>query len=271
MVKMKRQYEGVTLVEALLVVAIASGIIYLSVQQYQSYKHDGDIIQVNANVNTIFQAMTSYYRANCYGQTNASQQMVAGSLNPLYTPPPSTSVPIDITALLKTPGYLTTAMPFNPLVDSTGPGANGYVAQFNKATTTRYECLTGINATGPSDPKCTKKTAVGTIVVWKAQVAILLKDTAQANQYVKLLDGDCLSDYAGGIVTPCSSSGNTGKYVVWERLPSSNSNTSSVSDYWETIPTVHQFTQMYTTDPILLLTPDPNGPATSNQYYLCGN
>jgi len=265
----RRTQQGMTLIEAMLVIAVGAFIIYLSIQQYQQYKHDGDIIQVKANVDTIFQAMTGYYRTNCYGQTGSGQTLISGSGSLSPSASPTNPFPINIATLLQKTGYLTTQMPFSPIVDATGPGLNGYVAQYNQAPSgTRYVCMAGNNTTGPFDPNCTSKTPVGTIVVWKAQVAVLLKDTSQANVYLKLLDGDCLSSYSGGVVTPCSSSGNTGNYVVWERLPSSNSNPSAISDYWETIPLVHQFTQMYTTNPILSLT---NGSATGSQYYLCPN
>jgi len=256
---MRKQHEGVSLLEVILVLAVGGSILYFSIQQYLSYRYDADVAQIQANVNAIFQAMTGFYRANCYGTTNAP-----GVLNPNNSNPPNSNFHIDITNDLIGNGYLTTTLIPDPLVNATGSGTQGYIAQFNQSTAPRQICTALNTTTIPST--CTASVSIGNIVVWNAQVAVQLKDTAHTNTYLNLLTGDCLSSASGNIVTPCSASSTKGNYVVWQRFPS-NANPQAQSDYWATIPTVSQFTQMYTTSSIQNLT---NG-TTTNQYFLCGN
>lgn len=274
---MKRLQAGVTLLEVMLVLVIGAAILFMSVQQYLTYRHDADAYQVQSNVDTVFQAMSAYYRMSCYGTTDDSYQMVPGTLNPAASAPPTvptSPMPISISTDLIDNGFLSTPMPLNPFVKTTGAGANafnGYVAQFNPVTPAqnRLTCMAGTNATSPVDPNCTSTQSVGQIITWKSQVAVQLNNPTpgEAKVYLNLLGGDCLSSLAGNIVTPCSSSGNTGTFVVWERLPSAM-NAKFASDYWQTMPTVSQFTQMYTTAPIMNLT---DGSSLPYQYYLCGN
>ncbi|WP_148340170.1 type IV pilin protein [Aquicella siphonis] len=266
---MKKFQSGATLLEVMLVIVIGAAILYMSIQQYLTYRRDADALQVQANVDTIFQAMSSYYRMNCYGTTDGSYQMVAGTLNQAISPP--NPLPISISTDLIDNGFLTTPMPRNPIVKPTGAGTNGYVAQFNRfdPPQDRQTCMAGTNATTPLPPNCTDPRGVGKIITWKAQVAVQLNNPTptEAKLYLNLLAGDCLSTMSGSTVVPCSTSGNTGTFVVWEKLPSSG-NAKFVSDYWVTMPTVSQFTQMYTTAPILNLT---DGSSLPYQYYLCGN
>jgi hypothetical protein len=76
-----------------------------------------------------------------------------------------------------------------------------------------------------------------------------------------------LSSASGNGVTPCNASGNTGDYVVWERIPS-KATPQTTSSEWVSNAQVNLFTQMYTTYPILGLT---DSSQTNAQVYLCGN
>lgn len=257
---MNRQQAGVALIEIILVIVVASGIVYFSIQQYLSFRRDADAAQVQSNVNAIFQAMTAYYRTNCYGQYDTStSSVITGTLNPTNATPPAVSQPINITNDLITPKFLTTDIIQNPIVNAAGAGTDGYVAQFNRPATPadRMQCTSS---------GCATSVPIGKIYTWKIQVAVQLNDAATADQYLKILGGDCLSNFAGGIVTPCTV-GSTGTFVVWERLPG-YANIQAVSNYWVTLPTVSQFTQMYRTYPLDTLM---DGSNTDNQYYLCGN
>lgn len=263
---MMKRYAGVTLLEVMLVLIIGASMIYFSLMQYQSYRHDADAVQVQANVNAVFQAMSGYYRQNCDRDpsSNVSGHTGYGTLNPLRTGFTSPLV-MNVQSDLRDTGFLTTKFPLNPLVNNSG-GSDGYLAQFNLGTPTQRQ----ICDTGPA--ACSSPINIGQITTWIAQVAVQINNPAndpnRALAYLKLLGGDCLSTASAGQVTPCvAGSVGTGNYVVWSRLPS-NSNTGAQSDYWILMPTVNQFKQMYTTYPILNLT---NGSATSNQYYLCGN
>jgi type II secretory pathway pseudopilin PulG len=271
---MIRRYAGATILELMLVIAIGASILYLSILQYQSYRYNADAAQVQANVNAIFQSLSAYYRQNCDRNPSTyigpSGNKVAhtdyGTLNPLNSSF-ATFLNIDIQTDLRDNGFLTTNFPLNnPLVNKSGAGSNGYVAQFNLGTPTQRQ----ICDTGPA--ACATPMDIGAITTWIAQVAVQIYNPTNnpkvAQTYLNLLGGDCLSTASGNQVSPCvANSIGSGNYVVWARLPS-NSNIAAQSDYWTTMPTVSQFKQMYTTYPILNLT---NGSATSNQNYLCGN
>ena len=324
----KKRYKGVTLFEVLLVLAIAASIIIMSIKQYQSYRFDADIQAVRYNVDTIFEAMAQYYKVNCYGSidpAHANQdpygQIIPGGLNPdnsqIGTNPTSIpSVPIDIQQTLAGKGFWpisiaqtttptppnppvppTTQPPLippNPLVDTTGPGYQGYVAQFNPYVENRMICTvpSSTPVVNPLDSsQCSGASVMATVLLWKIQVAILLgdpnaaTDQTLATSYLNLFGGDCLSTYDATTKTvmPCaqmlkSSAGSgpipvTGaNYVVWERLPSLAS-PHSQSGYSSSNATVKQFNQMYTTYPILLLiAPGNNGniPNGTPQYLYCG-
>lgn len=299
--------RGMTLLETLLVLLVAGSILIFSIRQYQNYRLDADIQLVKYNVDTIFEAMAGYHKVNCYGRTDPAfsnqvphGQIVPGALNPdnpLAANPP---VSIDIEADLAKNGFwplnIAKATPPNPqpplipespLVDSTGPGLNGYIAQFNQYTSSRQICTEPASAApviNPTDTtQCSNASTVGTILLWKVQVAILLADSrlgtdpTLAESYLSLFGGDCLSSYdaAKKVVTPCNqvTPGGTGaNYVVWERLPSLASPYSQ-SGYSITNATVQQFTQMYTTYPMLyLLSPVSGGniPNGTPQYIYCG-
>lgn len=279
--KSKRSQLGVTLTEAMLVIVIGSAIIYMSIQQYLSYRRDGDAVQVLSYADGLFQAMSGYYRDNCYGSTDTSTDpdnytMTYGTLNPMRSPSPGDNVAINIKTDLIDRGLLSANLiKLSPMIDSIGTGATGilgFYAQFNKSETDRKICTTGNAATGPSDPDCTASVNTGKIVTWKIQVSAKVKNIAgNANTkklYLNMLAADCLSSQEGstGIIKPCSANA-PGDYLVWERLPI-GSNTKADSPYWVTMPTVNQFTKMYTTTEILSLT---DGSLTPNQYYLCGN
>lgn len=278
MIKLKRSQRGVTLTEMMLVIAVGSAIVYMSIQQYLSFRKDGDAVQVLSYANGIFQAMSGYYRDNCYGSTDTTTDpdnytVSYGTLNPLNSTPPGNNVPINIQTSLIDRGLLDAKfIKLNPLIsaDSTGAtGILGFYAQFNRSDKDRKICTTGTNATGPSDPACTASEVTGDIVTWKIQVSAKLNATsAEAKTaYLKILAGDCLSSPgASGLIQPCSANA-PGDYVVWERLPL-GSNVKADSPYWVTMPTVNQFTKMYTTTEILSLTDQS---MTPNQYYLCGN
>jgi Tfp pilus assembly protein PilE len=273
---MKKQ-QGLGLTELFMVIIVGAGILLLSIRQYQSYRADADIYTIKSNVDMLFQGLSRYYQVNCYGSTNptaTTNPVTPGKLNPASTPP--NQQPIDIITDLVTPGLLTSETLANftrsPIVDDSAGPTNtysGYVLQFNQElpSASRLACTAGTNAIGdPFPPQCTATQPVGTIQSWSAQVAVLLKDTAYAQQYLGLLGGDCLSSLAGTIVLPCSAN-SPGPYVVWMRQPSYAS-TNAVSDYWTTNPTVKQFNQMYTTAPLTTLTDQS---LTSTQHYMCGN
>lgn len=234
---MIKHSKGVTLLEILLVLAIAASIIVLGIQQYASYQSYRDGEALKYNVDVLFQAATNFYRANCRQTKDASGSIIKpGVLDPDALRPSPTRYPLDIVIDLSTPGYLSKwPLPPNPLIDS---GDNNYVVQFNLTTADRTQMIDGTS------------TKVGTIYLWKVQVAAKLNSNAATNAktYQRLLSANCLSSLSGILVTPCTAD-STGDYLVWERLPSMSS-PEGTTELWPTMPIVNQFNQMYTTYPL---------------------
>lgn len=250
---MKNQ-KGVSLIEVLLVMVIAAGILYYSTRQYLSYRRDADVYQLRYNVDLIFQAMTEYFRANC--------GKAGHPLNSVY---PGQVLTVTLTQL-QNGGFFTSKLAANPLVQQT-TAQDGYLMQFNQISPPPRQIAVYSNP--PQTPVIPKLVTIGNILLWQAQVAVNLKDASTAKQYQQLLQATCLSIAAGGeIVTPCLAGPSLAgaQYAVWERLPSFSSSVVN-STYWTTLPVVKQFTQMYTTYSILLLT---SGVSSVNQYFVCG-
>lgn len=258
--------QGATLVEILLVLTIASILLYMGLVTFQRYRREQDIEQLKYTVNTLFQGLNLFYRANCIQfQTAAGWEYVTkpGYLDPNSNPPEGPPNPYSVPFRYLKPffTYLPEKWPnypLNPIVNNDDETL-AYVTQFNLLEIDREVDTT----TNPDTPSETTETKIGTIYLWKAQVAVRMQnpDTAKAYQYA--LGATCVSSLSGNIVSPCSANA-AGAYVVWERLPSFVS--PQTQETWQMRAPVVQFLQMYTTYPILNLT---NG-WTKDQYFLCG-
>lgn len=277
--KLLSSQEGMTLLELMLVLAISGAILVSGLNLYQSFMVDVNAQQLKYNVDVLFQGLANYYKSNCIQYINQSGTLTkSGTLDP-DTGSIKNPFPIDPAADLSSAGYLAAPYPFvqNPLVaapptvDPTNPSPPApnpnYVTQFNLVYIpgTVNEPQRVINMSSGT------QWSAGNIVLWKAQVAVQLSTAAakSAQAYKGMLGADCVSTYdaSSNSVTPCETAqggtAQTGTYLVWERLPSFAS-PETVSDVWPSMPTVTQFTQMYTTYPISLLI---NG---QTQNYLCG-
>ncbi len=277
---MKKKQAGVTLIEIMLVIAIAAMLIFFSIRQYQIFKLDNDVRALQVNVDQLFEGMGRFYQAECYGRTRSnvsSFPTTYGRLNPRVSS--VTTFPIAPVTDLETPGYINGAdFPLSPLVDTTGDADdepfNGYVLQFNRISEVKQACtsvcnasqvVTGLNSAG----NCCATRNVGTIVTWIPQVAVLLKNPDTALAYLRLLGADCLSSMSGANVTPCTGTGpGSGNYVVWERQVSFGSQ-DAATDSMLLNPTVKQFTNMYRVEPMTSVTGKSHSPEF--QYYVCGS
>jgi prepilin-type N-terminal cleavage/methylation domain-containing protein len=126
--------KGVTLLETMLALAIGSLVLVLSLKMYRQYELDANLVQLQGNVDSLFQAMSLYYKANCFGSYDSSGAMsVWGTLNPRNPAPPSLNTPKVLTIAGSLQGanlYLRSWQPLNPLVNAAGGGESGYFIQF---------------------------------------------------------------------------------------------------------------------------------------------
>ncbi|MDR3478165.1 MAG: hypothetical protein P4M14_09070 [Gammaproteobacteria bacterium] len=126
--------KGITLLEAMLALAIGSLVLVLSLKMYRQYELDANLAQLQGNVDSLFQAMSLYYKANCFGSYDSSGAVSTwGTLNPRNPSPPSLTQPKVLTIAGKLQGtnrYLKDWQPLNPLVNSAGGSENGYFIQF---------------------------------------------------------------------------------------------------------------------------------------------
>lgn len=253
----------------MLVLAIASTFIMMSLRAYQSYKMDEDYRIADANLSMLFDSLGQYYRANC---------ALNGSLFPTGTPPvpdPTLSFPILPSALA--PGFLNAwPLRLNPFVDTTKIN-QAYVFQFNPLLKDASEVNVNYCTTLGDPSTCTTTPMPANaniqILVWLPQIAMKIKDVKNIQAIGRRLNADCVSDIApdGKTVLPCPNpKGKT--YLVWQRLPSfaSPELNSSLS---ESMTLVKQFNLQYTHDQMYEFNLGNKATTTGTvapKYYVCG-
>jgi type II secretory pathway pseudopilin PulG len=252
-----KKLQGITLLESLLALAIASSIVIFGIQQYSSFKRDRDVLALRYNVDLILQAMRDYYYANCANLT----------LGPTatYTPPN----PFPITLKNELNPYLSSPLLPNPVIDPSF-GDQGYAVQFNlKILTGRKEsfCYYFPN-TGQTSSNCaTVDNNTAQIYLWVVQVMVKVNDPQMAIAYKGLANASCAiaNPSAPDSAVDCDKEGVTSgmpAYLVWQYLPSSVSPTLNLR-LWN----AKQFNLQYTNDSSAeLISADYAG----TQYYLCG-
>ncbi len=256
--------QGLSLLETMLVLAIAALLVVLSIRQYQAWQADLAVEQVKANVNAIFNAMTYYYRAQCRGAYdpgatntfmvnghtyNPYPQVNPGTLNPFYANEQTKNILND----LMSSGYLTAPFSLSavsPVVDTSTYEAVFYFL----GTLRRYESTANGNAV-----------MIGDVYQPVMEVGVQLKATQPAVQqaYLRLLNATCLTSQFPAI---CPTSGTgSGSYVVWVKSPSDTMGTYD--------PELAQFNQLYNTYPLMYLTGTANStsaPPIEYQGFICG-
>ena len=264
------QQLGRTLLEVLLMLVIASSVLYVSIRQVRVYQDAGYAAELQANVDMLFQAMAAFHRANCYGSYNPiTRTMSYGLLNPNAASPPPSPYILDISGQLLP--YMTSTLDENPFVWNTTVSSiyQGYLAQFTQYTYPATVCVTGTSATGPYSAGCSATSQKGTVVIWRAQIAALLQSTTKAQQIKNMTGATCLSNGQGlGSGAPCASSTGTGSYLVWERQSTNANPLAALPPTWQNNAVVSQFTQMYQENSIDYLLSVSHSPET--QYYTCG-
>jgi len=268
---MIKKLKGITLLEAMLALAIATAIILLGLKNYFQYKRDRDAFALKYNVDMLFQAMRNYYYANC-AERSPQAPILAPPSPPALAPSSSPSNPFLIN-MASLGSYLDASWnPANSLIDSSF-GSSGYALQFNNqvisgARTENFcyyfqsmgaqpSCYNGVNPTSQ-------------IYLWVAQIVVQVSDTEMTLAFKGLADADCaLATYTAASIVDCSAQGVTSgspAYLVWQRLPSFASPDMS-SGLWGGTPTVKQFNLQYTNDSLGELV---SATYAGSQYYLCG-
>lgn len=269
MLKSLKQQSGITIVESMLVAVISILLIGLSVSQYESYKRDSDTAQLTYNVEQVLQAAGYYYQANCRNQFDATTGkyiMGSSALDPANNP--GNPFNIDAYADLYNDGFLKANITRNPLVYYPTPNTQisailkPYRVQFNLTTPQQQRVVALSDGTTAN---------LGKIFVWRIQVSVLMKDSATAQAYYRVLKATCLSRAQGNIILPCPAvptpPTSQDTYMVFERLPSL---TGSETNFGLNVTnaTINQFNQTQTTAPMLYLTGSSSG--STEQNYLCG-
>jgi type II secretory pathway pseudopilin PulG len=287
--------KGITLLESLLALAIASAIIILALKSYSSMQKNESMQAINANVDFLFISMSQYYRANCgttnYDSTGADVKayysgtgatLHKGTLNPVSFAS-NTPVPYAINLFsgsdnLVSDGYLNlNNIAYASLVDNSGGANTGYFLQFNPSTITteQFNACAGSTSTSCMAPTAGATGTSGTagtgtkVLIWNAQVAVAIAAPASNSlntmiAYKNALGADCISSLSSGVVTPCNAAPTPGNYLVWSRLASDPS-PKTMDSLWSYMPAVKQFNLQYTHDQFYELN-NPSG----TYYYLCG-
>ena len=294
--------KGMTLLEIMLVLAIASAVIILGFQQYESFRLGQNLNIARSNVDIMFQGGLNYYRANCHS---------GGTLDPIqianFGVPVTNGTSYILISYITTPNLLGISLPPIPSgivdasdQDASGNNTYGYRVQINTmrspppalqaSGTTRqtYSCYTDYTVT----PAVTTCGGIGPILklnsvvsqMTQVSVKLLNPNPTIATAYKNILGADCVSSlYPGStsVVAPCgvAGTGAGGTFLVWQRWPTAgafpSSSVMSLSDQ-----RLKQFNQLYNNDDFYALQvndstwndpPSPGGGGLGSRYqdYLC--
>ena len=299
--------KGVTLLELMLVLVIATAFLGFGIRLYYQYQVQLNETKILFNVNQLFQAMSNFYRVNCRQALDTSGiPQSSGSLDPTVTDVGGTLLkifPLEVGNDLVTPGFISGWHPLNILLDNTPKPDQGYFVQFNRvidANTTKdatlgvYACTGSTNppscdATGGAFVDSTKNPPAtqSAVVTYMAQVAVKIStklNAGQLKQYMSDMGAQCYSTLSGTQVLPCPTipkkppTSSKNAYLVWERSVSYYASDDIQSTYWLSQPYLNQFKKQYTNDPMAGLSGVTNETLDSSskkswynaQNYLCG-
>lgn len=257
----------------MLVILIGASIAIFGLRQFEQYQKNQYAIQLRLTVDSLLEALGSYYQANCE----------TGTLSPKSMTFPPSPIGFDDGGTLLDDlqnGYLPDSVLFlNPIVDNKATN-QGYAVQLNffqstnpaqpgRHTKVCYSFWGTSTAAGCSDtPAPTPNTM---IIGWQIQVAVKIKDPTTIMNYVALTGADCaVPDLTPGVPADCGTGVGSTKalnYLIWQRLPSFASSAIN-SSLWLSNPLVKQFNEQYTHDEMYELYMNNT---TSPYYYLCGS
>jgi type II secretory pathway pseudopilin PulG len=283
MVTFFNRQQGVTLLEALLTLAIGASLLVMGLRVYQSFKRSSDMQQISYNTDAIGKAAAHYYYANCKN----------GTLDQTKTPVPTSPYALNITNDLVKKGYLSQALVSNPYV-------SGYTVQFTRVLKPKMLC-TATN--------CTQTKQVGTNVIWSIQVSAQLTDPKNSAIYQQMTGATCITslkknnstgkstllDCSQGSAfgTQCINTLNAkgskilnqikaaalgcgstntndyNNYISWQISPAMTSSSAAQSTMWTTRPQLLRFKQKFETDPDDVSIKKSHSP--EYQYFQCGS
>jgi hypothetical protein len=269
MIRTPQHSAGITLLEAMLVLAIAASIILAGLNVYRTYETDKEYFILKTNVDLLFVAMKNYYQQECNLYFDKSGTIIeTGKL--VFTPGNYASVAFDVSTANQ---YLSVGWPRMTSLTSRVP-TNAYLAQFNPNVTgikNAYVCFKPGNTVICDAPL---PILSSNIILWQSQIAVRMNDPKKASYYVAKAGADCAvnSIPTNGPVN-CATSGipigGQASYLVWQRMPSfSSSNVST--PHWMRNPVLKIFKLQYTHDPMYELSNPNASPAEVYKSYLCG-
>ncbi|MES2218926.1 MAG: hypothetical protein V4501_11010 [Pseudomonadota bacterium] len=179
---------GVTLLELLLVFAVASAVTLMGFKFYNNYQTQLLISEVGQQVGFLFDGLRLFYYANC---------MRGGLLGQTSTTPIVVLSGGGNTILL--PYLIQPVQTQNRLLKYTDSNTYyGYIAQFNLHTTARIPPNTTYQGNGA--------TMVGVSVNWSSEVSIEPANTTILNTLQSSLGAECSSNYVNASkgVTDCA-------------------------------------------------------------------
>lgn len=267
--------RGLTLLETMLVLAIAASIILMGLKQYELQDTEKNYLLLKYNVEELFQGLKQYYQVNCDDMVSASGTVTRkGTLSPHSPQPVNTSLPFPVSITTLQP-YLQKDWPrYAPVVENPS-GISSYIAQFNPSSPPPERNAYACQYFGSGAPQCTdplqRNIVNSKILLWQAQVAVKMLDPSKTIAYVGVVGADCAvndlpSDRPINCSTDAVKEGNA-VYMVWQRLPSFASTTIK-SAHQIANPVAKQFKLQYTHDPMYEMYNQNSG--TNYQYYLCG-
>ncbi len=254
--------KGMTLLEMMLVFAIAMSMVLLGIKQYQQYKLQGNISQAGYLVDSLLQGMSNYYFANCYhpnsfapspGTTTVTSPIVVDFTTSLL----SAFLPSESVFIL---GHLP------PLVSSI---QTRYVPRQATSQRRAIGCASYQKVNGQTVCQWapTSATTRAVTTLWQAQVIMTMQDPTQTLLYKGLLNADCAMDsIPKARSAPVCVTKGAPRYLLWQRLPSFAS-PALTSGLREFIYSTVLFTRQYTNDPMGDLY---NAPGYTPANYLCG-
>lgn len=283
----RHKIKGMTLLEVMLVLAIAASMILLGLNMYQTASIEKDYLLLKANVDFLFQAMKSYYQTECdnyffpNGSVSRKGKLTFNS-NDASTPSDFAPVTFDVTTVNN---YIATSWPRYTSVVALDTVSKIYLAQFNPTTNANNNAYVCSSYTTGS-PQCSSPIPItdSSIVLWQSQIAVKMRDPAKTTYYVAMAGADCaVNTIPSGAPIDCSTGvamGSSAQYMVWQRMPSFSSRNIR-SSHWISNPATKEFKLQYTHDPMYeLYNPsaapmqNPNNssaaPTEVYKYYYCG-